>query len=505
MWKIFTGRAFISLAVVAVLALVGSPALAKGGRVAVLPVEDLSQGANGYSPAMSSMVSARLKESGFRVVSDELVMDFLVRNRVRWLGYMDSQNIAKLHEELGVDFILLASVNQLRGEFPPAFGLTAQLVRAKDAKIVWASGGELCRMDVRNFLGLDEPESLAEVQEIVVRNMIADLPVHLTDNVMQVKERFVEEVRLEPEVVQPGEEVRCQVKLLGDQAIVARRQVFVSVAGARLEAQYSEDDGGYEAAWPASVENGRFPVTIDVISPAKGRKNIFAGSYLVDGVAPRLDLQVRGPKFEGKVVLRDKIAIVPILLDPEPTSHWEFAISAQDGSVLMAGAGKRLPERLIWQGQTLDGAPIVDGIYTVKLSVWDRAKNKVTVANEIRVLRRPPQIDLSLVKFDNEMLLDVVQTDAVPLAYWRFEVQNKQGDIVQEERGEKLPVKIAILAGTADKNDLRAKLFVQDVLGNQTKKVIKDLALLAAGPAGTEEGAEEQDEAVLPEVWTDDF
>jgi len=185
---------------------------ASGIQLAVMPLEDLSKGDNGLNPAMTDRLCEALGRKGFAVVEEKRIIDFMAKNRIRWVGRLDSQHVLRLRQELGIDYLLLGSVNQVREKEPAALGISLQIIRASDAKIVWAGGAQLCRADVRKFLGLAEPRNLTEIENIVVGRVMEILPHELPEISEGSTGNLAEEIHLTPEVVKPGETMRCRVR-----------------------------------------------------------------------------------------------------------------------------------------------------------------------------------------------------------------------------------------------------------------------------------------------------
>ncbi|MGV1100011.1 hypothetical protein ACUUL3_11465 [Thiovibrio sp. JS02] len=496
-------RAYLCVlaAVVVVVALLAAPAFAQERAItlAVMPIEDLSMGANGYNLPMTRSLAAKLREKGISVLAEADLIDFMVRNRIRWLGFLDSQNVVRLKEDMACDFILLGSVNQAREENPPALGASLQLVRTADAKIIWAGSSELCKADMQRLLDLAEPQTLQDVEELVVGKLLAAMPGDLIGGLAQVTPRVLDLVQLRPEVVKPGEPVVCRVRLVGDRGADSRGEVTLQVGDLKVVAEYKTDEHLYEAVWQATGSDGRYPVMLNLADPAGGQSEIFVGSYLVDGSAPRLRLQVNAPQLHDVAVLRDRVAIVPVVLDPEPILRWEISIADLDGNVLMVEQGRSLPDRLVWRGQARDGMQLPDGFYDVFFTAWDRAANKVTVSDRLQILRRAPNLDIAVEQEQEELIVDLRHDDEVPLAYWRIEIHDKAGGLVHEESGNSLPAKLNVPLAAQQEKGLRFVLFARDILGNKVRRTINNPLRSAAGKV------EQEPEVVVSGLAPEDF
>jgi len=103
-----------------------------------LPVEDLSQGPNGVNFAVTEYLERAIAARGLEVVSQNAVISFMARNRIRWLGFLDTYHILQARKELGVDLILLGTVTQRQESPCAAFAMVLSLIRTSDARTIWS-------------------------------------------------------------------------------------------------------------------------------------------------------------------------------------------------------------------------------------------------------------------------------------------------------------------------------------------------------------------------------
>jgi len=447
-------------------------------QMAVMPVEDLSMGDNGLNPSMTGRLREALSRKGYVVVDEKRIIDFMAKNRIRWVGRLDAHNVLRLRQELDVDYLLLGSVNQLREKEPPALGISLLLIRASDAKTIWGGSVQLCRADVRKFLGLAEPGNLSEIEDIVVGRAMEILPRNLPEGSELPTENLSEEIQLIPEVVKPGEIMRCRIRLLESNAKQAEVSISVVIDGQIVNAVYLPEDQCYEAAWPVAVMDGRYPVAVSINRGQLGSKNVFAGSFLVDGQPPELFLSLRGEELEGEVILRRQLTISPVLQEPEPIVSWEIAILDATGQIVKSENGRsNLPDRFSWWGQRQDGIMAEDGLYAVQMKVWDRAGNNASASENFRVLRKLPELTIVTEKKEGELQVDLAYDGKVPLAYWRVELRNGAGSILRETSGEKLPARLTV-PFSSESDKISCRVYGQDVLGNKVRQVIDNIMAL---------------------------
>lgn len=464
-----------------------------GVQLAVMPVEDLSKGDNGLNPSMTGRLCEALIQKGYGVVEEKRIIDFMARNRIRWVGRLDSNNVLLLRKELGIDYLLLGSVNQVREKEPAALGVALEIIRASDAKMVWAGSAQLCRADVRKFLGLAEPRNISEIEDIVVKRIMEILPQKLPESAEFSPENLTEEIRLTPEVVKPGAMMHCRIRFSENNTRPADVSVSVVIGEKIVEAVYFPQEQCYEAAWTATGRDGRYPVSVSINRGKLGRKNIFAGSFQVDGQPPEIALSLRGQELDGEVVLRRQLTVIPVLKEPEPLATWEVGILDASGQVVKAENGHgNLPERFSWWGQRQDGVMAEDGLYTVQVAVLDRAGNNASVSEKFRVLRKQPELNIVTKKQGNGIQVDLGYDGKVPLAFWRVELRSGSGAILLETSGEKLPARLTVpLSNESEK--ISCRVYGQDVLGNKLRQVIDNLLALKSGGDKTEDQASGKD------------
>lgn len=476
---------------------------ASGVQLAVMPVEDLSMGDNGLNPSMTGRLREALGRKGYAVVDEKRIIDFMAKNRIRWVGRLDAHHVLRLRQELGIEYLLLGSVNQVREKEPAALGISLQMIRTSDAKMIWAGSVQLCRADVRKFLGLAEPRNLSEIEDIVVEQVMEILPHGLPDISELSMGNLTEEIHLTPEVVKPGETMRCRIRFSESNTNQAGVSVSVVIGEKIVEAVYLAQEQCYEAAWLATGRDGRYPTSVNINSGQMGRKSVFVGSFLVDGQSPELSLSLRGEELDGEVILRRQLTISPVLKEPEPVASWEIAILDATGQIVKAENGRgNLPERFSWWGQRQDGIMAEDGLYAVQVSVWDRAGNNASASENFRVLRKLPELTIVTEKKGGELQVDLGYDGKVPLAYWRVELRNSSGMILQETSGEKLPDRLMV-PYSSESDKISCRVYGQDVLGNKVRQVIDNILVLKSGGDKTEDQTSEK--GGEENAWSVDF
>jgi hypothetical protein len=169
---------FLDVAVPVMLAIffffaLEATAFAQQHSVAVFPVEDLSQGINSTNFDITRYLNAELAARGLNVALEDDIIAFMAAERIRHLGFLNTEHLLLAKNKLGVDLILFGTVSQNDAKNSPTFGLSLNLVRTKDGRTIWTSTGGLSLADMQHMLGLYEPSTLDDLLVILVRKVLA--------------------------------------------------------------------------------------------------------------------------------------------------------------------------------------------------------------------------------------------------------------------------------------------------------------------------------------------
>ena len=147
------------------------------GRVALFPVDNVS-GGSAPLRELRGAIELAVASAGLEVVSGDAVEQFLARHRVRYTGGVDGATAAQAGQELGVEGVLLTSI-ELYTESPPQLALTMRLAAARsDATILWIDGVSRSGIESPGLLGL----GILTMQELQDR-ILARLARSLAENV----------------------------------------------------------------------------------------------------------------------------------------------------------------------------------------------------------------------------------------------------------------------------------------------------------------------------------
>ncbi|NTV13058.1 MAG: hypothetical protein HGA96_03855 [Desulfobulbaceae bacterium] len=413
--------------------------------LAVFPIEDLSQGQNGVNLELTDYLAWDMNRRGFDVIGNDTVVSFMDRNRVRWLGFLDTRHIVMAKEEMGADLVLFGTMS-LHGEaLSPSFGITLYLVRTSDTKTLWTSSGGLAQQDVVKLLGIGESKQGEGLLPQLAQNVLAKWPEELEFNSKIQHALEIEDIELEPTHVRRGEKVVCNVKLRNTWPEEDAPRIFFKAAGRVYMARKEALGDGYSSDWEVAENDGRYPVTMVINWPSGHKKVSFLGAYNVDSSPPKLVLDLKGVQLEGTVAFRDQIIIIPRMLRREPVARWKLTVEDESGTEQLSYTGYgEMPNRFVWDGKGKDGWPAAEGLYKVSVQVWDRAENSSVASQPVAVARTPPAMILEAKNRGRDMVVDLSHDGKVPIAFWRMEMRSPTGEVIKVAEGSDLPARMDI-------------------------------------------------------------
>lgn len=150
-----------------------APAPPERLRVAFLPIENITGG-----QAPTKDLAASLERAVARhvdVVSGDIVDGFLARHRIRYTGGIDREGARAAKDELGVDGVLITSLEMYRAT-PPRLGLAMRLVAAGgDPVILWIDSHARAGDESPGLLGLGVVEDMKRLQSEEVAQLVGSL------------------------------------------------------------------------------------------------------------------------------------------------------------------------------------------------------------------------------------------------------------------------------------------------------------------------------------------
>lgn len=389
---------------------------ADAGSVAVFPFEDLSLGNNGVNLEFTSSIASQLREQKIIVISEHTVQSYMARNRIRWVGYLDSESILKANKEFAADYILFGTLLKKQPYSHlslPSFGITLFLVSTHDAQTVWSYSKGISRSDVQNLLGIAEPKTEDELLALLVKDVFAAWPDTLDFANKQTTARAeIENVTLLPKFVQPGGIVKCTIRLRQSDFLESP-EVLVKAGNKIYFAKENGNGRQYEVSWQGSdIVMAR---NLDTSFPEK-RTSVQTSNYL-SGTTSSIS-------YAPGIIPAKNAAPSPFTQTHEAITEPEVYES------IFPGAGE-------------------DGSYPVSLLLrWPDGKQKVVFLGTYYVDGSPPDLQLDLkgkslngfVTFSDQIMVLPHMKKPEPVSRWEIVVTDAAGEEVVNEDGKgKLP------------------------------------------------------------------
>lgn len=156
----------------------GGSALAR--KLVLLPPENLS-GRLVPAREIEEVVSAALREEGIQVQSGDSIEPFLSKYRVRYTGGVDGETSRAAAAELGVDGVLILSIELYDRSDPPRVGATLRLVSVggETPEIEWIDGAARVGNDSPGFMGFGVISDMGVLERKVAGRLASSLSAFL--------------------------------------------------------------------------------------------------------------------------------------------------------------------------------------------------------------------------------------------------------------------------------------------------------------------------------------
>ena len=139
-------------------------------KIALFPFENFSEDIHALEKVMP-VVQNQVESKGFKVLDEETLEHFLLKERIRATGYISKEMAKKLGKELDVEGVIVGSINTLNSGRNPKVGFSARFISSSDGSIIWANHESATGEDFTGILGLG---TIRET-EILVKKIIDNL------------------------------------------------------------------------------------------------------------------------------------------------------------------------------------------------------------------------------------------------------------------------------------------------------------------------------------------
>jgi hypothetical protein len=155
------------------------PAVGRDVLIAVLPPENLS-GTRAPLDDIGRSISAGLARKGFRLLDMDLLEQFRKKYRMRYIGGVSTVLSEAMREEMGVDAILITSLESYNELAPPRISLISRLVSSGSRpEIIWIDSVGLSGNESPGLLGLNRIREPRVLLEKAVEQLTGSLAAHI--------------------------------------------------------------------------------------------------------------------------------------------------------------------------------------------------------------------------------------------------------------------------------------------------------------------------------------
>jgi hypothetical protein len=184
----------------------------EGGRpfnIAIYPVENLSATHAPLKEINLAFVE-RLTKQGVQVLDDGALEKFMAKHRIRYVGGIDRGIARAFKEEMGIDGVLITSLELYNDVNPPKISIISRLVSTGDSPfIIWIDSVGLAGDDSPGILGLGLIEDPKALMEKAMKSMTGSLTSYLSTRMGEedgrsLKKKFKPKIAYKSPVLDPG-------------------------------------------------------------------------------------------------------------------------------------------------------------------------------------------------------------------------------------------------------------------------------------------------------------
>jgi hypothetical protein len=142
----------------------------------VLPFDSLGGSTGSGARQMRKVLLQTLGKAGFELMDEEGLDRFMTQHRIRYVGGIDTATSKAFMQEVGVNAVLITSVELYSESVPPKIGLFCRLVSTgAKPEILWMDSIGLTGLDAPGILDLGVIENPLLLQQKAVRHLVSSM------------------------------------------------------------------------------------------------------------------------------------------------------------------------------------------------------------------------------------------------------------------------------------------------------------------------------------------
>jgi TolB-like protein len=178
----------------------GLSTLGEKYRVAVFPFQNLSGTPIPIKEIRQSFINS-LEAKGFEILDDGILEKFMAKHRIRDTGGIDWATAQAFKKEVGVEGVLITSVDFYSEVAPPKMALTSRLVSTGDKVVIlWMDGVGVAGDDSPGLLGLGLIEDPIKLLDNALDSLSASLVQFVLTKKEEVRAKHAEG-KFKPKIV----------------------------------------------------------------------------------------------------------------------------------------------------------------------------------------------------------------------------------------------------------------------------------------------------------------
>lgn len=151
----------------------GGPGEGGNGRIAFFPFENFSGNEDALTKTVPPL-QAYLAGRGIQAVDESRVQGLLLKERIRFSGYVPRELGSLMGRELGVSAVLTGCVVTFSESENPSLAILARLIDAPTGQILWAQYASATGDDFTTILGLGRIQTMDELLPRVIERLFAN-------------------------------------------------------------------------------------------------------------------------------------------------------------------------------------------------------------------------------------------------------------------------------------------------------------------------------------------
>lgn len=449
--------------------------IADAQRVALLPLADVSHGTKGIGginlPVTQELKKA-LQRQGFELVQDDDVERFLIKNRIRTSGYLDSFLAYKLGKELDCSLVFVGTVTEYSETEGGALGLTLSAFDTMSGMQVWGGTRGMDAEEFVSVLGLGESKDLNSLTDLTLDSLLhgVEESINVSGLLTLTTPYKILDLQMSPKFINGGEPISLQLEMNFLDKVPTR--IALKSGPNEFPLAPGPSPGIYQGTVISEMASG--PHQVSLVFEWEDEKGpeftANLASYVVVNSPPPLELVLhKGVDVAGVTLFRSHLVIIPDLAKQPLMDRWMMELrDERDVRVMAEEHMGNLPGRLVWYGKNKHGRQIKDGLYTFSLKAWDSAGNEIGRDFPVALQTEPASLDFQVFFENGKKFLKVQSVGAIvaPVIDWKLNATNLKGSKILQVSGDTLPLIIEI-PDTIKDGPLICDLDTMDSLGNR--------------------------------------